>query len=369
MSKYFNQDLISDAAYQTRDMVSSEERIAVASKIIRDALAIGNVEGILSHGYYKGVGVNVDPKWSTEEKLKHAGLDWMTEASSFEYGNNRQFTAEKKNIVYRQDTGQIFGLAGEHWKPYQNSEVLRSFEQFCEEANLKIERLGALKGGELIFATAVIPSSWCVLGESSDAIAARLLLLNSHVCGTGLTAKLNTIRLVCANGMTDKLSISKTVINHVREFSRAKVNEVLHQAQFSFESYGDRCDKLAQIEINNKDAQNFLVETLGKKDQFGNLERFEEQNRLVKHSYYTYINRCGLGGDLGTACGTAWGLLNTVTQQLSHNSRSYGEKHMHSMWDGAKAFQGNKVMSSLEYEFLNRGKRKSTQTVHQSVRN
>ncbi|MGH8002436.1 MAG: DUF932 domain-containing protein [Brasilonema sp.] len=137
---------------------------------------------------------------------------------------------------------------------------------------------------------------------------------------------------------------------------------ILESSKNSFANLGLLIDELAQVEISNQDAKDFLIETLGSKGEQNEIKSFYEQNKLVREAYYAYANHNSVGAHLETSQGNAWELLNCVTEQINHNSRSVGETHVNSLWHGHKAQLQTKVLSAMEHEFLKR-QNKQAQTV------
>lgn len=331
---------------------------------IKGRFRTNGYKGMLGDDYYKGAGVNVDSSWSVDKKLKESGLDWSTDTSILQYGNKMQFTNINQQAVYRSDNGLLFGVTNETWQPYQNKEVISAFDDFCNTAGIELERIGSLREGRIIFASAICNDSWEIMG-TDDVIAGRILLMNSHEYGKGLTIKLNAIRLVCSNGVTTKVGIGQKTIGHNQSFRKSLIHEILASTKVSFADLGDRLDKLTKIEISNQDAKDFLVNTLGDNEEGTDRPKsFYEQNRLVRNAYYSFANHTSDGAHFDVSHQNAWELFNCVTQEVNHNMRSSGETHLHSLWNGYKANIQSKVLSSLEYEF---NKRNNKVRGHQNV--
>ncbi|MBW4597001.1 MAG: DUF932 domain-containing protein [Brasilonema angustatum HA4187-MV1] len=339
-----------------------KDKVKLAASEIKERFKQNGYKGMINDAYYKGVGVAVESEWSLDEKLKHAGLNWETETSLMKYGKNMEFLNTQQQAVYRGDTGLLFGVTNDTWQPYQNREVVNAFDEFCAIAGIEMERLGSLRDGRLVFASAVVNESWAVMG-TDDVICGRLILTNSHEYGAGLTAKLSAVRLVCCNGITRKVNVGTRSIGHNQSFSKASVNAILESSKNNFANLGQLIDELAQTPISNREAKDFLIETLGDKEENSDrLKSFYDQSKLVRQAYYNYANHTSIGSHLEASNNNAWELLNCVTEQLNHHSRSTGESHIHSMWHGGKAQVENRVLNALEHNFLKR-QNKNTQAV------
>jgi hypothetical protein len=153
--------------------------------------------------------------------------------------------------------------------------------------------------------------------------------------------------------------VGQQTLGHNVAFNKATVAAILQNSRTNFRNLGETLDSLAGVNLSQSEARNLLVETLGDRDENG-LVSFVNQNRLVRAAYNQYINNSYIGASEVTH-GNAWGLLNCVTEELNHHSRSYGEKHINSLWNGGKAQTGSKILTAMEHALLNRGQ-KNTQS-------
>lgn len=370
-------DMIIDSSYDTFDLKFNidtsnqqyeqgfhfdKEAVKKASAEIKGRLRQNGYKGLVDNNYYKGVGAAVESNWSLDHKLQAANLNWSVNTSILRYGDKLQFFDTNNQAVYRSDTGTLFSVTSDTWTPFQNVDVVNAFDEFCNSAGIEMERLGHLREGRLVFASAVVNESWAVM-DTDDIIAARLLLTNSHEYGKGLTAKLNAIRLVCCNGITRKVSIGQRSISHTNGFSKAAVQAILESSKQNFVDLGLLIDKFAQTQVNNREAREILVETLGERNEQGNLVAYDDQNRLVQSSFTAFANHTSIGAHYETSRGTAWELLNCVTEQINHHSRSAGETHMNSMWNGGKARIESKMVNALALAYVSPSRNKQAQTV------
>ncbi len=135
----------------------------------------------LNETIYRGVGSAIDSSMTTAEILNRAGLNWqVSKILSYFQDSDGNFVAHDKWYgIMRNDTQQILSagnLASEGWKIYQNEQVVNTFREFCDKGKLELERVGSLKGGQIVFATALVNDEFELPGN--DRISGKLILTN-----------------------------------------------------------------------------------------------------------------------------------------------------------------------------------------------
>jgi phage/plasmid-like protein (TIGR03299 family) len=371
----FGNSVNTDSSFKNNseiDKFGEAERSLAASEIRERIAATGGAKKLLNpERLYKGIGALVSNDMSIDEQLSKAKLDWGVGKSAIRYGEMFEYADTAAQAIYREDNGQLLTTtSGDRWTPFQNEEIVTTFNQFCNDGGIEIERLGSLKGGKLIFASAIANESFDVL-NSGDALAARVILTNSHEYGKGLTVKLNAIRLVCCNGLTQTVKVGFQTISHRAAFSEIQVREILEKSKTSFAEFAQTAQDLAQIQISNSEAHDLLITSQalrGDRDK-----SLEDQPRIIQKAYSNFVNDTATGGNLESAHGTAWGLVNAVTEHVNHDSNVRGgvETHINSLWYGTKANTQQSfvthVISSIDFA-NQRAAQKHLQREAQAVR-
>ena len=79
---------------------------------------------------------------------------------------------------------------------------------------------------------------------------------------------------------------------------------------------------------------NFLVDVLGDRD----VPLAEQPNQKALQSVHALFAGAGKGAELAAASGTAWGLLNAVTEFVDHDRRARSQDYrLDSAWFGQGA--------------------------------
>lgn len=290
--------------------------------------------------WHRGIGASITPDMSIDDQLIAARLDWEVETSAIRYAD--RYESEYKKAVYRTDTGELLDCCGKNWKPYQNKDLVETFHRFCEGTNLKIDHMGALEGGRVIFAGADLKTDFDVRNVG-DVVSGRLLLFNFHKVGYGLQVKLQAERLICTNGMTLPVTTGSRIINHVKAFDSSKVEKILEAALKNVNEFESTATKLASTSMSVDQATLLLI------NEFGNPKLPIDQQPAVVETCLRLFSGGGMGSDLLSAYDTAWGLLNSVTEFFNHRSqvRNGTATHLSSLLLGSKARQQNQFYDRL----------------------
>ena len=259
---------------------------------------------------YRNAGVAVNSSMTVDEKLEAAGLNWSLITSPIQYGPSFEYTESKRNAVYRSDTGALLDVATPQRKGFQNRDVVRTFDRFCEasDGEVTLQRLGEFNGGESIFGVAKMPRTIDV-AKVGDITEAYIVFKEGHVTGKGLQTFVLLNRLICTNGMARMVKVKNCTMRHTSEFCPDTMRAYLHQAYLTVETYEQEFTRLAKTTISDVEAKAQLVAA------FGNIEatEWEKQPREVQVIYNLYKGE-GMGSDMLSAFNTLFGLQQACTE-------------------------------------------------------
>ena len=291
---------------------------------------------------YRGIGAEINPGMTIDEQLEAASLNWEVATTDVSFGDNIQYKSDYRKALFRADTGQLLDTVGKNWQPFQNREIVTTFNQFLEESKLEIEHLGSLDQGRTIFATAKLNDEFALSQE--DLVEGRLLLTNYHKQGRGLKVDLMTRRLVCSNGMTVPVRVGGRTITHVSNFDSDRVLQTLESAKTNFQQFREVSEQLTQIPMSVEEATLILIK------QFGEANKPVEKQPKIVQTCLKLFKGAGKGADLLSAYHTAWGLLQSVTEFYNHHSMKRGSiaTHLNSLWLGNKAQKQSGFMQTLQ---------------------
>jgi phage/plasmid-like protein (TIGR03299 family) len=290
---------------------------------------------------YRGVGAAINPGLSIHQQLESAGLNWQVEISDVRYGHSFSHQSDYRKAIYRSDNGFLLDTVGGRWQPFQNRQILETFQQFCSEAGIELEHLGELRQGRTIFATAKLNEQFDLTRD--DVTDGCVLLTNYHEFGAGLRVDLMTNARICTNGMTLPVRVGSKTINHVGLYNRDRILAVLEAAKTNFREFKQQTEQLANTPITLEEFTLLLIQ------EFGDPTKpMADQPRAV-HLCLKLFNGQGRGANELSRYQTAYGALSTVTEYYNHYSPQRGGivGHLNSLWLGNKAKRQQQFMQQL----------------------
>lgn len=269
-----------------------------------------------------------------------AGMDWRIQRSVVRYVTERGDvdssalrTMPEQHVLFRSDTKVALGLVSPKYKVVQPGEVLEFFQGLTDINGYTLNTAGTLFDGRRFWALASIGEEACVVGE--DKIGGYLLLSTSCDGTLATTARFTTIRVVCNNTLGMALAGKarrESVIRHSSRFNAEVVKQELGLARDHFGEFLKASRQLAAKTIRNDAAETF-VETLLKDSKMVVSEDVRKSKQFNK--IMDLFKGSAMGGTLISAEGSAWGLVNAVTEFVDHHARAKTDSHrMASAWFG-----------------------------------
>lgn len=268
---------------------------------------------------WHGLGSELQKGASIDVWREAAGMDWMIQGSPVRYHeNDRIFEMPNQQVLYRSDTKMPLSVVSNAYKIVQPGEVLEFFSDLTESNGFSLETAGTLFDGRRFWALASINEQACVVGD--DKIGGYLLLSTSCDGSLPTNARFTTVRVVCNNTLSMALSKNdKRCINvsHRSKFVANKVKDDLGIARDNFGSFMKATRTLAAKSITTKTAEGFVEKLLGDM-------KFVTKKDVTKSSQFNKImdlfGGAAIGSELSGVQGTAWGLVNAVTEFVDHRT-------------------------------------------------
>lgn len=270
----------------------------------------GSIWHSLGHTIPKGAGIEVIKK--------RASLDWqvISRPVRFDIDDEHEGIDLNHQVHYRSDTKMVLDITGKGYIPHQNNEVLEFFREYMDAGEMYIDTAGSLMEGRYIFVQAKITEPF-ELG-SGDLIQSRVLLMNPHIYGKGMIAKIINTRVVCWNTLQLALGEGGRSVNipHIKVFDKARRDEAKRNLGIARErvaAFNQDIRKLSKLHLDEAAALPLLIKVFDGKEKMP----LEQQSRTINRLMELYQG-AGIGATLKTAKGTGWGLLNAVTQYYDH---------------------------------------------------
>lgn len=289
------------------------------------------------------LGQNLLPGADIDTWAKAAGLAHKVHSSPVHYMDDEgvmQLNGDR-NVLYRSDNKKALGVVGNRYNVVQPSTILDFFKVLAENNHFTLEVAGALNGGKRIWALARVGEGAPVVGH--DVVLPYILLATSYDGTMATVAQPTTVRVVCNNTITMALSKDqdkRITVPHNQQFDAKEVRLDLGIALDSFDKFMIDARKLAKRETNDAFAIQFLKMLLpagvSVKNEGGSkvVQPIPvEETKLFGDIMALYKGEA-MGADLREARGTAWGLLNAITQHTDHVAGRNADTRMTSAWFG-----------------------------------
>ena len=281
---------------------------------------------------WHGLGNRLTERQPMEVWLREAGMDWSIREAPVQFtapdGEGEVFDSHK--VLFRSDSDFPLSIVSNRYKVVQPSEVLEFFRDLVDTAGFELETAGVLKGGLKFWALAKTGQEAMLRG--GDQLKGYLLLATSCDASLATTAQFTSVRVVCNN--TLQMAVGDTAgavrVPHCTAFDPLAVKLELSLSVSAWNTFMAHARCLSERSVTREEARRYLVTILGDPEQV-------EQPRSVEKAMDLFAGNA-IGAELAAANGTAWGLLNSVTEYIDHRrlSRVPGGR-LHSAWFGAGA--------------------------------
>ena len=276
-------------------------------------------------GAWHGLGQILEAGQPIGVWAKAAGLTHTVNRSTVQYNTESGIMPHaSKDVLYRSDTLAPLGVVSNDYNIVQPADVLDFFAKLAENNHFELESAGALSGGKRIWAMAKVNDGATIIGQ--DVVKPYVLLATSYDGTLATTARFTSVRVVCSNtlGYASAESGDTVRINHSKEFSAKDTALDLGIALNGFEKFLIDSRRLAAREVNATFAVEFLKKLLPTSmstkfvDGIKKMEIVPVEKTKAFQSIMALFNGQAIGNELPEAEGTAWGLLNAVTEHVDH---------------------------------------------------
>lgn len=288
---------------------------------------------------WHGLGNQLTPTQPIEVWQREAGMDWRINETDVLYsvsgGDGLHLKSNPDNkVLFRSDNHSPLSVVSKRYKVVQPAEVLEFYRDLVSVGGFELETAGVLKGGKKLWALAKTGQETLLKGN--DKVKAYLLLATSCDGTLCTTAQFTSVRVVCNNTLQMAVGDSRGAVKvpHSTQFDPAQVKQALGLGMSHWDTFVNDMRRMAERKVNKFEAMNFLINVLG--DSAVPLN--DQPNTKAIQNVYTLFSGEGKGSDLASASGTAWGLLNGVTEYIDQHRRARSTDHrLDSAWFGPGA--------------------------------
>ncbi|MGC3963622.1 MAG: DUF932 domain-containing protein [Rhodocyclaceae bacterium] len=287
---------------------------------------------------WHGLGNALPARQSIEVWAQQAGLDFQILETPVRYmaesvgmlGSIMTFADQK--VLYRSDSKAPLSVVSNRFQVVQPREVLEFYRDLTEVSGFELETAGVLKEGRKVWALARTGQSSTL--KDKDVVNGYLLLATACDGTLATTAQFTSIRVVCNNTLAVALKNGQQhaiKVPHSTNFDAQVVKQQLGVSVSSWDSFMYRMKTLSERRVKSHEAMNYFLRVFT--DPEANPASLTNE-RAIKRVQALYDGE-GRGAELGSAKGTAWGLLNSVTEFVDHQRRARSQDYrLDSAWFG-----------------------------------
>lgn len=292
---------------------------------------------------WHGLGNRLSPSQPLEIWQREAGMDWRIESSAVHFKSAGPgllapiHTFPDQKVLYRSDTQEPLSVVSQRYQVVQPNEVLEFYRDLTEVSGYELETAGVLKGGRKFWALARTGHSVALKG--GDEVGGYLLLATSCDGTLATTATPTTVRVVCNNTLALSLNGATSAIKvpHNTRFDPSLVKKQLGIAVSRWDEFMYEMRTLSERKVSSKEAERIFNQVLSVTNTDSTTKAKQTNRHAIARAYSLYDGR-GKGAELASAKGTAWGLLNSVTEFVDHEKRARSADYrIDSAWFGQGA--------------------------------
>lgn len=300
---------------------------------------------------WHGLGNKLAAQQPIEDWKEQAGMDWEIQESEVRYitGTNNVGVINafpQQKVLYRSDTKAPLAVVSKRFKVVQPGAVLEFYRDLTAHSGFELETAGVLREGRKFWALARTGQS--ILLKGRDRVDGYLLLATACDGTLATTAQFTSVRVVCNNTLRIALGGANGAIKvpHRSHFDADTVKRQLGITVSSWDGFVARMKALVECPVDPDTVDGLLRRVLTYQVQDGKTNVVNEQAMANVRALY---EGGGRGAMLASSRGTAWGLLNSVTEFVDHHRRARSDDYRR---DAAWFGQGSQIKQKAWEEVL-----------------
>ena len=281
---------------------------------------------------WHGLGQQLTADSTIETWAEESGLDFQLATADVQFTppasvwngfKAQSLPYDGKKVMYRTDSNLPLGLVSSQYKIVQPIEVLEFFRDMVGNI-AHLETAGVLRNGAHYWALAKMDGEFNIAGDKVN----QYLLLASSADGSLATqARLTSVRVVCNNTLqlAQQKGKANVSVRHNSVFRPEAIKAELANSNETFRMFEQTAKTLASIKLGSTMAQAIFTKILGGDEK--------NPSRAAARAL-TLFEGAGIGSELESSKGTAWGALNAVTQLMDWETARTGDARLANAWFG-----------------------------------
>jgi phage/plasmid-like protein (TIGR03299 family) len=294
---------------------------------------------------WHGLGVNVEETATGAEMLVKAGMNWQVQRRAIAMRGdltNPATDATKMlkeplagyRAIVRSDNDHVFQVSTDRYQIVQNAEVVEIFREYCEAGHATMETVGALEGGNKVWALARLNGGSTATLAGNDELRGYMMFATSHDGSLRTIAKPTQVRVVCWNTLSIALGdgVPQFRLKHSAKFTDARKEEarvMMGMASQQVAKTNAAADALSHVNIDHSDWLNFMDRLMGETVLDPKTAQLSRMAADIQDATLT-----SPGSTLTSAKGTLWGAVNGVTFYTDHMRGRTQDTRLSSAWFG-----------------------------------
>lgn len=283
-------------------------------------------DGAPWHGLGQGLEDNTDlDTWRVA-----AGMDWKIQRAIVRYNVERgaEFSPAgylqlpEQHVLFRNDTKAALGVVSDRYNVVQPAEMLEFFREIAQVGGLELSAAGTIFGGKRFWATAKIGTA-APLGLH-DKVGGYILISSSADGSLATEVRRTTVRTVCNNTlqMARKDAAASVRVTHRSKLDVSAIHDFMGLNADAWSKFKGDMVRLANTTVTNDTAERVLKDLFQATESAG----YKKVMSLFQGE--------GIGATLDGSQGTAWGLINAVTEYADRHvrARSDANRFVSSQW-------------------------------------
>jgi phage/plasmid-like protein (TIGR03299 family) len=263
---------------------------------------------------------------SLESWQAHAGMQWRVKRSQVRYvvdAAGTTLTDKENHVLFRSDNKARLGLVSAKYKTVQPSEIFELFRGIVRAGGLEISAAGTIRGGQRFWCTAQIGEAAPI--SLHDKVRSQLLIVTSADGSLKTTVSRRATRAVCANtlAMAASEGAADYSLSHRSVFDPEEVRDYMGLNTAAWDHFRHTIVRLANRPIVEADAEPTVLAILDAKPATVDATRDSAAFKKI----LALFNGDAIGSSLDGVQGTAWGMLNAVTEYVDHHVRASNDEN------------------------------------------
>ena len=289
---------------------------------------------------WHGLGNKLAAGQSIEQWRQSAGMDWAIEEAEVRFvsghggiGTLQDYPDQK--VLYRSDTKRPLAVVSKRFQVVQPREILEFYRDLTEVGGFELETAGVLREGRKVWALARTGQSALLKGK--DRLEGYLLLATACDGTLATTVQFTSVRVVCNNTLQIAVGDGRGAIKvpHRSQFDPAAVKRQLGITVAPWGRFVAKLKDLVACPVDPDSVEGLLRRVLVYPGASGKDPVVNEQAVRAARALY---DGDGKGAALASSRGTAWGLLNSVTEYVDYHRRARSDDHrLDAAWFGQGA--------------------------------